>query len=730
MTAEGVLSLDPVISPMPGANQQDALGIVSRASIAQEVWKQHLSALRARRQRDLISERLLLHCDGSGDNQWADLYGGQRVEIPSFVSEYRKTENVLGLIVENAVAHHTSQRFRFGTEFSADWRSREVAIVDTLFANYLSDVQRLNAKVADALYMAMSTGFCALHGYWTEDATYSWTDPISGAVATLPGPGMLDIWVGNPFDTVFDQAATKDSVRWCSYGRLLSADAVRKAFAHVPEAQGLQGSTKTPSADTFNRIGRKWRVGLLGLHGSPYMMERRDGEELLTVVCRETAPGVLTDWPQGRLTVIAVTGFNDPQRDLAGGTPVLLADQPLPAGRFSWKNIYSDARGNDIHGKPWVENKDQLQVDLNICLSEHWRLMIRQSEAPLITPGGAIGEDMADFGGYSILEVEPSLANWRPGVLEYPYGIVQSYEKRAQELRAQLFELGGFHAASRGESLGSRTAYRTVVALQQADSSIHGPMNERLQDSVLRFMGEVAHPNFVAFGVVPWDMSAFMGDQYQHLVDPYIDNTRVSQNPPRYKLVNSWGSPEVRTQELLDYLSLKGADGEVVLPTAEFRKMLPNPLIFGDRIDAKIAKQRRAATIGAAFRHQATLYREQTGLQETAMSHPWVQQAGMLVFQQMEVMYERMQDDDLEMNIAAMSEITQDEMADAIARVAAKQRLGMLYQWQMQMAMQGQPQPQMGAQPQQGTPAPQERPGGQNPRGVAVERGRPQQATQ
>jgi hypothetical protein len=93
----------------------------------------------------------------------------------------------------------------------------------------------------------------------------------------------------------------------------------------------------------------------------------------------------------------------------------------------------------------------------------------------------------------------------------------------------------------------------------------------------------------------------------------------------------------------------------------------------------------------------------------------------MIVFYQAEQLYPRDRADLLEAHIAALEEVTQDETADPIARVAAQLRLELYYQWQASMAgiaMPGSP----GSQP--GTP-PGNQPG--NPRldraGVAAEMG-------
>src|SRR5690606_13414348 len=109
-----------------------------------------------------------------------------------------------------------------------------------------------------------------------------------------------------------------------------------------------------------------------------------------------------------------------------------VVDQKLPGRDFSFTNFYSDQRGSDVHGKPWLEDKDQRQVDLNLAISKRWEVLNRMIEAPIVAPGGAIGDDVAELGGYNLLEVEPSLANWRPKVMEWPQGILQAIQSEVQ----------------------------------------------------------------------------------------------------------------------------------------------------------------------------------------------------------------------------------------------------------------------------------------------------------
>src|SRR3990167_8742103 len=283
----------------------------------------HRQALNARRGAMLLWEKLLLHVDGSGDMQWADILYGTKVEIPRLVSEYRKSENLLRAVIDNAVAHHTTMPLRYFADRGPDRASVDAAIIDTLWINNLCYEQDFNALFAAALYLAKCTGFCPVHRYWRDDVLDDWYEPTGYGAGekndVIPlyapaAPGMIDCWVGNPFDTVFDRAATRNSVRWASYARLLPAEEVRRHWSHVPGVRGLEGTTRIPSTAEFQRVARSWQMTGLGVHGSPVIDYRKDDEELITVICRETAPGVDSDWKKGHLEIVAVPGSVDMYR--------------------------------------------------------------------------------------------------------------------------------------------------------------------------------------------------------------------------------------------------------------------------------------------------------------------------------------------------------------------------------------------------------------------------------
>src|SRR3990167_2369087 len=123
------------MAPAPGSNQVDAVGKRSAVDQARRVYDMHRQALNARRGAMLLWEKLLLHVDGSGDMQWADILYGTKVEIPRLVSEYRKSENLLRAVIDNAVAHHTTMPLRYFADRGPDRASVDAAIIDTLWIN-------------------------------------------------------------------------------------------------------------------------------------------------------------------------------------------------------------------------------------------------------------------------------------------------------------------------------------------------------------------------------------------------------------------------------------------------------------------------------------------------------------------------------------------------------------------------------------------------------------------
>ncbi len=700
MTATMPMEPEVVVAPVLEQNEIDQGALVTNNTTAKEILEFHASGLEARRGHDLLSEKLLLHIDGGGDLQYCEILDDNRIVIPNYVAEYKKTDNLLRLVVDNAIAHHSSTKFKFFADSPPDRVSREKALMDSLWINHVSWQQDLNGLSADAMYMAMSAGFCPLHAYWSENPVEQY-EPINhaaveGPEAQLqklfdPQPGRLDLWLGNPFDTVFDNAARLGSIHWCSYGRVLPAGPVKRTFDHMPGVRELQGSTRIPSASQWQRIASKWDLEGIGRQGSPVIRDisiRNQSEELMMVICREVLPRYEAAWPRGRLQIIAVPDFADNEHRSRASKAVLLYDGDLPAGDFSFTNFYSHQRSDDVLGKPWIEDMDVNQVDLNIALSEYWDYLQKMKNTPMVAPGGALPDDIQNLNGYELLEIDPSMGGWTPRVPQWPPDVLTGLEKVIKDKRDSIWRGGGYQAASRGESAGTRQAAKAIQALQVADNSIHAPVNMRFRRSMTNFARNQCWKQMKTYGDVGW-LIDIVGDEYEYMVEPYIDRTKLSDRPPAYKMVNGFGpSPELRTQELLEYSQVRGADGIPLITTEEVRRALPNQEIFSKRGDPQVVALRRAKMIASEINRAADDFRRQTGFDEQGMQNPLVLEVGKMVAMMIHQQFPPMRSDDLQAHIATGTEIVQDETADPVARNAMMRRLDVYYEWQAEQARQ------------------------------------------
>src|SRR3972149_6411961 len=304
-------------------NQADAMGSRSASEFARKIVQFHRDGLKSRRYMDLTAEKYAIHPDGEGDGQWADLFDGQRIVIPqAFPGQMRVTENLLRPIVDNAVAYHTTMPFRFVVEAKPDREAKARAVIDQALVNYMAGQQRWNRAFAEAMYIAMVAGNCPIHAFWRDDLTTDPYDPVGyGATDEMQGQirkGLIDTFVGDPWDTVYNAGAKRKSRHQMTWGRT------------APRHE--EGSTD--------------------------------------------------------------------------GQAVVLHDGPLPASRFSSVQVYSANRFDDIHGKPFVGDLDDLQVGLNQALSARAEYLRRSVRRPLIDPG--IVNDTAVWEDDSRLEMGPT----------------------------------------------------------------------------------------------------------------------------------------------------------------------------------------------------------------------------------------------------------------------------------------------------------------------------------
>ena len=195
-------------------------GQVTEESEGRRIVEGHRRGLQVRRYRDATAEKYALHVDGEGGAQWLDLYHGTRMRmIPKLRGAPRMQNNQLRPILDNLVAHLTTQPFRFVVDSRKDKDSRERALIDQQMVNYHVRVQRWNELVAEAKYTAGCYGFCPIHQMVRDDESVG--DPYEGAKpAEMAHPGIGGGGVGGGASLV--RGAVLKSVReWLHGGSII-----------------------------------------------------------------------------------------------------------------------------------------------------------------------------------------------------------------------------------------------------------------------------------------------------------------------------------------------------------------------------------------------------------------------------------------------------------------------------------------------------------------------------
>ena len=679
---------------------------------------------------DLTAEKYAIHLDGEGDGQWADLFDGARIAIPAvFPGQMRRSENLLRPIVDNAVAYHTTMPFRFVVEAKPDREAKQRAMVDQAVINHLSGQQRWNRSFAEAMYVAMVFGSCPVHAFWRDDITSDPYEPVytGGDEQAVQQQslrrGLIDTFVGDPWDTVYNPGAKRNSRHRYTWGRTVPLSVVQSAFPDIK----LIGSNRLPSASRWQRTMRNWAVAGLSRHGSATMSNHRDGEEMIALVCQEVAPGIDPQFPMGRITLVAVQGAATVDRAEATGSgqAVVLHDGPLPAGRFSSVLVYSANRFDDIHGKPFVGDLDDLQMQLNQALSARAEYLRRSIRPPRVQQ--SVVEDENVWEDDAIIEVDPG-AKIAPSYLHLQID-AGTLNTDISECRDAMYTLGGYQAASRGEGQSGDAAAK-VIALAKADDTIHGPTNQRFRETVEEYAG-LAHALFREYADIPW-LVEVTGAEYSHLVEPWIDRGMVSQDDPSIKLTSGFGATmEAKANQLLQMVQTVGADQQPLMTTRQFQSAWPDQSTYPEAEDVQETRERRAKVINGRIRKIATDLEQQLGPE--AENPAQILMAHMALMQE----FEPKPDDDALANYNALSSITQDEDESPLARKLAGFRQGVygnalvmmglipppVVPWPDPMAL-------MGAQPAQapvpptnsmGAPAPEAGPTGGSPQMVAEE---------
>ncbi|MCK5316318.1 MAG: hypothetical protein KAJ55_00310 [Anaerolineales bacterium] len=665
-------------TPLPDVdpNQFEPPSPEKSQALADSVAMSHRTGLEKRAITDLTREKYLLHIDGEGNAQWADILNGSILKVPANVSGgLRLQYNLLRPLVDNWVAYHTAQEFQVVAQARPSSEARDKARIDTIWANDLSTRQDLNGVMAEALFFAAAFGSSPVHVGWRDDLTLDTYEPFYNPAPPEERlnlrPGRIDMWNGDPWDTVYNDGAKRNSIHWATYGRVYPAQMLRDTFSHVEGIGDVEGQEGTVSASRFQRIVNRWGNLSSQEHGSAEVNTGISGDELIGVICREISPGVLKQFPQGRLQIIATIGAADSggPGSLAGkGRPFLLHDGPLPGSVMSLEPVFGGFRGDDALGKPYVADLDDLQILLNQFVTLEAEYTRRFARPPLMVLAGSLVDDTITTDDDAILELTDGA--FKPEFMFPPAQGSSIYDKPIERTMDQMFRLGGWQAASRGESKSGDPAAK-VVALMEADDTVFAPVNRALRKSVIRVL-QKAHKLAKQYMTVPYLLQHVAGDDLAYLVDPYIQSKDLSDEPPEFIVVSGYGAtPEAKTKQLMGYVTASGADGQPLLETEEFWRLNPDQSIRPPEISAKHMTEARAIKINYGIKQVAKDLRQQFG-----------EQAEMLLGQAHEIIsreYGFKQDDPPQLHYQTLSQLTQDENLDPMARQLAEMRQAIYY---------------------------------------------------
>jgi len=209
--------------------------------------------------------------------------------------------------MENMVAYHTAIPFRVVAGHAPGRKARDRARADTLLGNHIAVTNDLNGTTAEAMYIAGVYGSCPVHATWREDISGNQYHPIWNPDGQGVRDGYVDLWVGDPWSTVYDDGATRNSIHRASYGRTIPTALLRNAFGGVPWIADITGRTDLPSASRFQRIVRRWQYLNDYLSGSAVVNQSGNkNDEMTAILCDELAPGMDPNWPEGRLVIVAL----------------------------------------------------------------------------------------------------------------------------------------------------------------------------------------------------------------------------------------------------------------------------------------------------------------------------------------------------------------------------------------------------------------------------------------
>ena len=716
---------------LPGQSMQTVSdpGMRSAEQEAMRIVEVHRRRIRGRSFRDKTAEKYALHVDGEGNSQWLDLYYGTRMRmVPKLSGAPRMQNNQLRPILDNLIAHLTTQPVRFVVDARKDKDSRERALMDQMVVNYHVRTQRWNVLLAEAKYIAACYGFCPIHQMVRDDTmsdTYEGplqaqlqqtqmllgagqpgppmdSGGVGGVAAAAPGleggptpasplapqppPIMLDAWVGNPWDMCFDAGAKRWSIHRVTFGRVIPTPLVRAAFG-LGEHQ-LEGDRRLPSASQFQLMAQRWLEAGSGVHGSAAMRsgtERQEDDELTGLVYEEIPPGILSEEPynrHGRLSIVALQGAATAQTEYAqtgSGRSLLLWQDVLPGGCYSWVPFYSHWRMDDALGKPFIADLDDDQIYLNQLESMADEFLRRANKPPLASTG-EVDINTLSYNEDTLLQMEPvGAGEVELRYLEYPARHLPFLENKIERVKEGMYRKGAYQAASRGESESGESG-KAIIALQTADDSILGPLSMLTKHELEQLAG-TSWKMMKEFLDVPM-LVDIVGEEFAHIAEPYVDRTMLSHNTPTFRLVSGFGtSTEAKAQQLMNMFGMMDSTGEEVLSTRQFRQQWPDQTLFGEQDDPQEYRERHARVVNQTIERMAEQMRAQFPGLPDRMNDPSVLQAAVMGWQMVDQEKPILRDDDIGAHIDTLTLLTQDDTQDSLVRHIAMLRQDQYWQW-------------------------------------------------
>lgn len=666
------------------------------ARIAKQVVEDHRKGKRNAYHRMLTAQKYAYHIDGEGDAQWADIVGGRQVKIPRRRrGALRHQDNILRPMVDYWVGHFTAQTFRAVAEHRADRKSRDQARINTLTANHHLLTQRINDRTAEAMYMAAFNGWGITHSMWRNDITQTGNETNAPYSRDIVHPGFTDVFPGNPFDTVFAPSATRASIPWYSYGRTLRTSLVRQAFPEVPGIEDIEGSDKEPSTSWFQRMLRQWELmtgGEFQAHGMAALSGTEGVEDNIGLICKEYMPGQLSEFPGGLLMIVGLKGASDSgSEEGPAGEPVLLHMGPLPGSVGSATFFYGLSRGDDVHGKAYVADVDDDQVRLNQAITMYAEMMSQFAYPQLFVPQGTqlmanqtIGDKIIE---YISQPGAPPPQYQFPGTGANFASILQYI----QDIRTAAFRKGGWQASSRGEASGANEPAARARFLAAQDKLIFATTANNFRSSVVDLLRK-NHALRLQYQNLPMLVET-VGEDLEYLASEYIHRQDLSPSPPNFLLTSGFGaSVEERLEQLNALVTIRGGDGEPVLPTKRYWRLHPDPALRPNEPDADDSRRRKAHAINVAIENAVEEFQQQPpeALPPAAAQDP-VSFIAQGIYQQFPPTWT--DGNALPLFIEALDSLVQDPVVDPLVRGVAEERQKYLLQWQQKAAAAAQPAP-------------------------------------